>query len=130
MKNKIRKINRKKLEKIKNKISSDDLFLELDGNDLQTIDDYLDFMGTKLNFPVKGKSIDGYLDWMTDLQWLKKKRYILVIENFNQFLLRDPAKKKIIMDTFEEVVLPWWEKDIKKHMVGGKPQPFNLYIVE
>jgi hypothetical protein len=30
----------------------------------------------------------------------------------------------------EEDVLPWWESDVEKHVVGGKVKSFQVYIVE
>jgi len=30
----------------------------------------------------------------------------------------------------EEDVLPWWESDGEKHVVGGKAKSFKVYIVE
>ena len=27
-------------------------------------------------------------------------------------------------------VLPWWESDVEKHVVGGKVKSFQVYIVE
>ena len=40
----------------------------------------------------------------------------------------EPKLKKIILDDFEEIILPWWEKEVVGHMVGGTPRGFLVYL--
>ena len=38
--------------------------------------------------------------------------------------------KDLFLEILEEDVLPWWESDVEKHVVGGKAKSFQVYIVE
>ena len=34
------------------------------------------------------------------------------------------------MDAFQNEILPFWEKDVSKYVVGGVPRSFNVYLLE
>jgi len=66
---------------------------------------------------------------MTDLDWLGKKSYILIIHDYSKFLMQDLECKKMIMEIFNDEILPWWQKNIEKYVINGKSKPFNVYLV-
>ncbi len=37
--------------------------------------------------------------------------------------------KRLIFRNFEEDILPWWECDVEKHVVGSKVKSFSNFIV-
>ena len=38
--------------------------------------------------------------------------------------------KDLFLEILEEDILPWWECDVEKHVVGSKVKSFQVYIVE
>ena len=83
-----------------------------------------------LEFPIPAKGLDGYLDWITDLSWLNRDGYALIIKNYNCFMSEDLRKKEIVMESFGKTVLPWWENEVERCVVEGKAKSFNVYLVE
>ncbi|KPG72145.1 hypothetical protein AEQ18_02390 [Enterococcus sp. RIT-PI-f] len=73
---------------------------------------------------------DSYTDWMTDLSWIDNQCFCIVIEDYANFLKNDAEAKKIVIEIFEEDILPYWQKDVMKTVVDGKPRLFNVYLVE
>ncbi|MDR0299022.1 MAG: hypothetical protein LBI13_02915, partial [Streptococcaceae bacterium] len=59
-----------------------------------------------------------------------KDGYVLIIRNYKDFLKQDPKKKEIVIDEFKNNILPFWEEEVTRTVVGGKAKPFNVYIVE
>ncbi|MCL2772354.1 MAG: barstar family protein [Oscillospiraceae bacterium] len=114
MKNKIYNISSEDLSKIKENFSTDKtLFVaEIDGKEIKILKDYFDKINTIFDFPIPARGFDGYLDWMTDLDWLEKDGYAMVIYNHSEFMKNDLKSKTKIIKYFEDTVLPWWEKDV------------------
>lgn len=132
MENKISYLSISDIQEIKNKIATDNtVFLaEIDGKKLPDLKNYLQTMGSIFQFPILSKSLDGYNDWMRDLSWLGKEKYVLIIYNYKQLLSEDTKNRNFIIEDFKNLILPWWEKEIIKHVVQGKPKPFNIYLVD
>ena len=40
------------------------------------------------------------------------------------------VSKDLFLEILEEDILPWWECDVEKHVVGSKVKSFQVYIVE
>jgi hypothetical protein len=132
MKNEIKNVSLFEAEKLQEKLQLNPkcFILKIDGNEIKNLQDYLQFMNKALDFPIPSKSIDGYNDWITDLSWLNYSEYAIFIFSYNSLMSEDLKHKAIIINHFKEDVLPWWEEDVKKHVVGGKSMPFNVYFVE
>jgi hypothetical protein len=122
---------------IKKKIEKDNsLFLaEINkNNDVQLLQDYLDGMKDLFQFPFRNEisynlSLDGYYDWMRDLDWLDKDGYILVIYNYNDFLNGDlEAKRKVIYGVID-TILPFWKEEVLRTVVEGIAKTFIVYLV-
>ncbi len=115
-----------------NKMRKEQIFyVELDGNEIETGNDYLSHIETKFKFPTSCiNNWDGYLDWIRDLSWLEKEEYILVINHFSKFLCRDVILKNEIISQFEDTILPFWQEEVERVVVEGKAKPFLVYLVD
>ena len=133
MKNEIIKIHSNEAERIRTALVNDqDMHLVvLDGSLYQTWDDYVNAMALAFKFP-KEPHYNGnaYLDWMTDLDWLNKEKFALMITNYNVFMKEDLELKKKIHRHFKEIILPFWEEEVIHTVVDGYPKSFNVYLVD
>ncbi|EGP65845.1 hypothetical protein HMPREF9182_1673 [Streptococcus sp. oral taxon 056 str. F0418] len=50
---------------------------------------------------------------------MKADKYAFVFNNYNFFLADDLVSKGLFLEILKEEVLPWWENDAKKYVVGG-----------
>jgi len=111
--------------------SKNSCLVELHGNEIQSWGDYIVRIEESFKFPSKCYDIiDRYLDWIRDLMWLRKNSYVIVIHNYREFLKQEPSLKKMIIDDFLNVILPWWQEEVVNCVVEGKPKSFNVYLVD
>jgi len=104
--------------------------VELNGEEIQSWEDYIRKIEDTFKLPTEwNNTIDSYDDWMRDLSWLGKDSYMLIIYSSEKFFANDPSFKKIILECFEDSILPWWEKDVELYEVDGKSKLFNVYLV-
>lgn len=139
MKNKIYHLSSIELIDIKEYLEKEGTFFigEIDGEKIQKLQDYLDTVKDLFQFPINSLNLgsyklnlNGYNDWMRDLDWLSKEGYVLIIYNFKQFLDHDPISKKKVINGLYKTILPFWEKEVEEVVVGGKVKPFNVYLVD
>lgn len=133
MENKIYRISASGAEKIKNELEVDqDAYLViLDGSLYQSWNDYVNGMAQAFKFPKEPHyNVNAYLDWMTDLEWLNKEKYVLMIYHFDQFMQEDAVLKKNLITYFKEDILPFWEEEVTHTVVGAYPKSFNVYLVD
>ena len=105
-------------------------YVEIDGRKCKVSLDYLTEMSVKFQFPIPSKGYDGYLDWIRDLTWIEEENIVIVINYFKDFLCDDQRDKQFVLESFREIVFPWWESEVCEHMVEGKPRSFMVYVVE
>lgn len=131
MENKIAYISLEEAKEIRESFQSDkDVFMvEIEGNDITDLSEYLELMSKAFRFPIPSKGLDGHDDWMRDLAWIGKDKIILIIVNYTNFMKSDPESKKDIIDSYENLILPWWREDVKHFMVGGKTKLFQVYLI-
>jgi len=132
MRNEICEVHNENIEKIKGELeSSSNLHLvELHGKQIQSWEDYIGKMEDAFKLPTQWpNTIDSYNDWMTDLEWLGRDSYALIIYDYQNFLENDLALKNIVIQDFQELILPWWQGEVEKCVVGGKAKSFNIYLV-
>ena len=104
---------------------------EIEGDKIQSRNDYLNEAWDKLRFPQTGFiNFNAYLDWIRDLDWIKEESVILVILNFERFLKDDLELKTEIVETLDEIVLPWWQEEVLNCVVEGEVRPFNVFLVD
>ena len=132
MKNKIYYVTLDEIDKIKKEINKKKkiFIVEINGSTIQVQGDFLDIMSEKFSFPYSVNSLDGYLDWICDLDWLKADSYALIINNFKDFLKENITLREEIIEEFEKIILPWWQEDVEKYSVGGTPKSFNVYLID
>lgn len=131
--NKVQKVNSQDVEFIKEKLDSNDrvYVVEVSGSNIQSWEDYISEIQSKFLFPTSCvDNIDGYLDWMRDLDWLNKEEIVLIINDFSIFLKDDPKLKNEIISDFVDIILPFWQDEVKKVVVEGKAKPFIVYLVD
>ena len=117
------------VQKMNFQLDESTYIVEIDGATIQSLEKYLSEISDKFKFPVPSRHLGGYNDWMRDLDWLGKSKYVLIIYNYNEFLSKDVQSKKVIMDNFLDCIFPWWQTDVEKYCVDGKAKPFNVYLV-
>ena len=136
--NKIIKVDHDDIKAIKQALTLEPAIFvaEIDGVHIQSLEDYILAIRKKFCFPPSYcmdaiDNINGFLDWMRDLDWLHDKRgYVLIIYNFNFFMQNNAKLKKEIIREFSETILPFWQEDVKRVVVGGKPKSFLVYLVD
>jgi len=113
-------------------IDNQEIFLvELSGSEIQSWDDYVTMMQTNFRFPTTcNDSVDRYLDWMRDLSWIEKEKFILVIHQFDRFLQNMPELKSEIISDFIDIILPFWQEEVSQVIVGGRAKNFLVYLVK
>ena len=132
MKNQIVYVTKHEARRIKKDAEQDRevYFVEVNGAGIKTEEDYVRAMADAFAFPVVlPKMILGwYNDYINDLMWIEQNEIVLLIHDYDLMLTNHPKIKMAILSNFEEVVLPWWEKDVVGHMVGGVPRKFTVYL--
>ena len=132
MENKIYYISYKEMVNIKKTLEEDgSLYVaEINGSNIQQLQDFLDVVSEKFSFPFPSRSLDSYNDWMRDLDWLNKDGYALIIYNYKDFLNQDLSFRKTVINGFNELILPWWKGEVEQCVVDGKAKPFNVYLID
>lgn len=131
--NRVEEINEKQLHIIKEKVMTNTkiLFVELDGKDMYSWDDYITAIQEKFHFPSScNDNMDQYLDWIRDLSWLKEEEYIIVIHHFESFLQNNKELKDEIMSDYKDTILPFWEEEVLQVVAEGKAKSFIVYVVK
>lgn len=131
--NKVLAINSSDIEPIKMKFESNEkiFVVELNGANILSWKAYISEIQSKFRFPTSCvDSWDRYLDWMRDLEWLNKEEFVLIINQASLFLKNDLDLKKQIICDFVDVILPFWEDEVKVVVVGGKAKSFMVYLVD
>jgi len=103
---------------------------EMNGRTVQCELSFFSSMNELFRFPIPVHGFDGYFDMIRDLDWLTKDGYVLVINNFSEFMNSNLTLKRQIIKDFEDIVLPWWEEEVIKCVVEGVAKSFNLYLVD
>lgn len=133
MENKMYSISEEKLNSIKQQLFNQRgvWVAEIDGSKVPTWKDYAHEIERVFRFPTPcDKSMDAYLDWMTDLSWLNAQGYALIIKNVKDFMRNDPEKKEKVLRFFKDDILPFWQSGVEQYVVEGKAKPFDVYIIE
>lgn len=132
MNNKILYVTKDDADIIKrNAIENENVFFaEIYGDRISTEEDYVKEMSNAFIFPheLPEMKIGWYNDYICDLSWIEHKEIVLIIHNFNCMLVNAMKTKENIMADFKEIILPWWEKEVVGHMVGGNPKQFLVFI--
>jgi hypothetical protein len=132
MENKIHVVSSREMSDIKNNLMKDEsLFVaEILGSEVRDLQDFFRIMSELFEFPWPSRNYAGFSDWMTDLDWLHKDGYVLVIHQFQDFMSEDQAEKQEVIDVFATDVLPFWQEEVVKVVVEGEVKLFHVYLVD
>lgn len=120
----IKTVSCEEINDIKEKYNN--LVYEIEGGNINTINDYFDEIYNMLGFPQYNKySYDAYIDWMRD-DYFKYHPIVFIINNYQLFLRDYPKEKQIIIDIFNEDIIPYWNN--RKATIGDKTE-FVVYLV-
>ena len=126
IKNKIHYILKQNVDEI---LSSEDFVILFDGKKIRNKNELFSFLEETMDLP-DSDNWSSLIDWLTDLSWLKADKYAFVFDNYNSFLADDFVSKELFLEILKEDVLPWWENDAKKYVVGGVTKSFQVYIIK
>lgn len=132
MENKIHYTSSNEMLAIKKKLENcDSLYIvEINGEEINQLTDFLTTMSQGFQFPIPSRSLDSYYDWMRDLDWLNKDEYVLIITNYKQFLSQDLSARKEVIEGLTSIILPFWEEEVRKVVIEGEVKSFMVYLVE
>ncbi len=108
--------------------------LILDGRKIESWAEYNKIVGSALNFPTDcSHNNPGFYDWIRDLSWNDDVEYVgayvIVIENYKDFLTDDLEARKCIISSFADHILPFWEEEVLHCVVGGETKVFCVYLI-
>ncbi|WP_045959662.1 barstar family protein [Acholeplasma palmae] len=85
-------------------------FYEINGDDIKTIKDFFDCVYDLFGFlKYNVYSYDAFLDWMRD-DYFKWDPIIIIVNQSKNFLENFMTEKKVMLDIFNEDIIPFWEK--------------------
>lgn len=126
IKNTVRFITNSELNKLH--FTEDTWVATLEGKGIRSEEQLL--LALKNNFHLPDyHNWDAVLDWLTDLNWLDKESFALIIKDYEFLLKYRLDLKEKFMTYLTEDVLQFWEEDIKNCVVDGHPKSFQVYIV-
>lgn len=136
MKNQMVYIEKTEEELIVKEYQSKNYYIvKLDGSKIHTLNDYMNAIIAAFKFPdgmfKNINSFDSYNDWMRDLSWIGQyDGYILIINQLDKMMKNDLGSKQIILEEFDETILPFWEEEVLHVVVEGKVKGFNVYLIK
>ncbi len=109
----------------------DTLVVRIDGSKIDNWKEYIEALDPFIHFPDDCTTIIArYSDWMTDLGWLGKKAYVVIIDHYSALMKNDLRDKKLVYEIFEEEILPFWDDEVEYVVGPGRKKPFNVYLVD
>lgn len=113
-----------------NTLKPEVLRIVLDGKIIKTMEDFLEIIEKAFIFPNScNGSLDVFMDYIRDFEWLHYDKIDLIIKNQKEFLKADYRYRNILLDLFREDILPYWEAEVLTDTVGGKCKEFCIYMI-
>lgn len=101
----------------------------IDGNEIINYVDFINAMQRAFSFPRDCLgSIDRYLDWMRDLSWIDANNIIIKIKNSSSFMIENLQERELILNDFNEIIIPFWENEVNDVIVDGSKKKIQLYL--
>jgi hypothetical protein len=112
--------------------NADTYVVEIDGNIVKTLMDFLHLIWEELKFPYseEKRSFDGYNDWMHALDEIQNNNIAIIIRNYTNFMCQELDNKDYLINHFKTDVLPFWEYECTHVIVEGKPRGFMVYLLD
>lgn len=86
----------------------------------QKLGEALDILGHATEDSYDQMGIDAFLDWVTDLHWIKEKNIVITVSG---------NVSKYIEDIMIEIV-DFWKYDAKKVIAGGENRNFEFLLID
>ena len=51
------------------------------------------------------------------------------IKNYNELFENNQTEKENLEDTYKNYLLPFWDEEVERTVVGGKRKDFDIYLV-
>ena len=130
MMNTVKYVSMQEVPQLKNKYQQDQavFIVEINGSQCSKLADYLKIMSDSFSFPIEAKGVDGYNDWMRDLTWIEEKKIVVIISNYTDFLKDDLSSKEVILQEFNQLILPWWDGEYAGCLVNGDELKKDMMI--
>jgi len=131
MKNDIYHISKKQINEYLIPPNDRNKVLHIDFKKITSWKEYSAVMERALVFPRPCEgSPNRFLDWIRDLSWQNYDRYDIFIYNFKKFSSKCFLDAYEVYREYKETILPFWEYEAERCIVGGKSKAFNVYFVE
>ncbi len=132
--NKLYKMTAKEFEESKILYKYNDVkYVVMDGKGIRSYEEYFDKLWEVFGFDELPngwkKDYHSEYDFMTDDYELKEKKYVFVIKNYNELFKNNQAEKENLEDTYKNYLLPFWDEEVERTVVGGKRKDFDIYLV-
>lgn len=127
MNNELRLIKKLKINmKLDNKMR-----VIIDGRKVKSKNDFLKIMEESFLFPESCHgNLDIFMDYIRDLSWINHSKIELIVKNQSDFLRDDQNLRDMIIECFQEEILPYWQKEVLETMVHGKCKEFSVFLVD
>ena len=127
--NKIYKINSNDLYKYKEQFNQSYL-IELDGKKCGNFKEYIFELNKLIPFEKKHLNFEMHISDMKELKrYLNKDSYLMIINNYNEFLINDPINKETFEQKYKNEILSWYDNLVAIEVWGGEYKKFNLLLV-
>ena len=119
-----------------NKNNSNTYFIYINGNVISTKEEYFNYLKQHIYVPdyfdiSYMENYNALADILEDdFQYSEKKRAVLVIDNYNNFLIKQPLYKKVYFEElFKETVLPFFEEEIE-YVCHDRKKSYIVYCID
>lgn len=103
---------------------------EIKGKEIQTQKALSIAINKVFGYYIPFNDINGWINWIRNIDWLKKDNYVLIIYNYEDFMSKDLEIKKTIKKHFECITIPWWNAGLEDYEEHKEYKAFNIYIVD
>jgi RNAse (barnase) inhibitor barstar len=80
----------------------------INGEQCKTIESFLDEIGKAFSFPKHyGRNMNALKDCINDLDWINKDNYILIINNFESFIIKNKEDREDVIKFLNRVSEEW-----------------------
>lgn len=126
-----KQVSKDKISEIVNKYKDNTnvFMLILNGRLINDKNSYINILKKKLNISLPfWNNWDAYIEILEDsYTYYNKEEIVIIIEDYDCFSNKDLGLKRKIEEFFDIDILPFFEDEIEKCVVGGKKTKYNIY---
>lgn len=118
------------MENIKKELDEEKTrYVEIDFDIIHSKEELLQVIEEQFSLPYTHNNWDTVEDWLTDLSWIEENSICVSLLNFYSFCKREKELGEIFSSMLQEGVLPFWEEEAPRVIVGGKVREFEIYVI-